>query len=301
MSLFRDATRWLVRAIALFAILAVIGLVSVFVLSEAYLRDVAPPPAFSAVIPTDSTSIAYGRHLTRTRGCFGCHGQQLEGQVFDYWPWVKRAVAPNLAAFAKAHEPATLEAAIRHGIGHDGRALWSMPSYNFVHLPDSAVAAMIAFLKSAEVEEHELAEPAFGLRTRWWMARRTEMHMQDWAERVPGMVVGSDEQDNIRRGERLAMTTCNECHGLDLRGSTAEMDISPPDLAIVAAYPWDDFVKLMRTGIPIGGRDLGLMKVVAQDRFAHFTEQEVEDLYAFLRTLPNRPVASDVFWRPEAE
>lgn len=55
----------------------------------------------------------------------------------------------------------------------------------------------------------------------------------------------------------------------------------------------------MKTGVPIDGRDLGLMGVVARDRFASFTEQELEDLYAFLGTLPGRPIPKGVFWRPE--
>ena len=123
--------------------------------------------------------------------------------------------------------------------------------------------------------------------------------MAQWVEAVPEMVLGPDDEPALVRGEQLAMTTCNECHGLDLRGSWQEIDISPPDLAMVAGYRWADFHTLMRTGVPIEGRDLGLMTVVARDRFAYFTEQEVEDLYGFLRTLVTRPVPQDVFWRPE--
>ncbi len=84
-----------------------------------------------------------------------------------------------------------------------------------------------------------------------------------------------------------------------MRGSWLEMDIAPPDLAIVAGYPWDDFQTLMKTGVPLDGRDLGLMGVVARDRFASFTEQELDDLYRFLQTLPGRPIPEGVFWRPE--
>ena len=54
----------------------------------------------------------------------------------------------------------------------------------------------------------------------------------------------------------------------------------------------------MKTGVPIGGRDLGLMTTVAQDRFAYFTERELQALYAFLQTLVTRPVPEGVFWRP---
>ncbi len=84
------------------------------------------------------------------------------------------------------------------------------------------------------------------------------------------------------RGEYLARTICTECHADDLRGSPAS-DI--PSLAIVAAYSRADFGRLMETGAPIGDRELDLMKMVSLNRFAWFTEAEVDDLHAYLQTL----------------
>lgn len=122
--------------------------------------------------------------------------------------------------------------------------------------------------------------------------------MADWGAQVPPLLVEAGDDPALARGEYLAMTACNECHGLDLRGSNVEPDIAPPDLAIVGAYTWDEFNRLMDEGVPRDGRaSLGLMTTVARDRFAHFTPEERSDLYAFLRTLPARPVAGDVFWR----
>lgn len=268
-------------------------------MSEYRLRNYDLPPVFTTPIPHDPASLERGQHLTRTHGCFGCHGQSLEGRVFAEWPWVRRAVAPNLAQIARDSTAQTLVDAIRWGVGQDGRALWSMPSYNFRHLPDTDVADIIAFLRSAPVVDKDLQLPSLGLKARWGLARSEESHMAGWAAAVPAMIVNPGEGPAMVRGERLAMTTCNECHGLDLRGSWQEVDIMPPDLAIVAAYTLEDFQRLMKTGIPIGERDVGLMKVVSLDRFAYFTEREVSDLYTFLQSLHNRPVAANVFWRPE--
>lgn len=277
-----------------------VGLLGLYVVSELRLRTYESPTAFEAPIPTDSVSLAWGRHLVRTRGCFGCHGQSLEGQVFDEeWPWVKRAVAPNLALHARAYDDQTLADAIRWGVGHDGRALWSMPSYNFRHLADEDLAAVIGFLRSAEAVEQALPTPSLGWSARWRMVTGDERHMADWAAAVPPMVLGEGDADHLVRGEELAMTTCNECHGLDLRGSWQEIGVAQPDLAIVAAYSRDAFDALMRTGTPLDGRDLGLMGVVARDRFAHFTAEEVSDLHSFLQSLPSRPIPEDVFWRPQ--
>ncbi len=83
------------------------------------------------------------------------------------------------------------------------------------------------------------------------------------------------------------MTSCNECHGFGLRGDNPfdEPGGARPDLAIVASYDKAAFTHLMRTGNPPGNRDLGLMTRTARNRFAHWTPQEVDDLYAFLSAL----------------
>lgn len=283
--------------------LAALGLASVWVGSEWQLSDVPESPPFSVEIPTDSLSLERGRHIARTRGCFGCHGQSLEGKVFtDEWPWVERAVAPNLARHAREHDADALERAIRQGVGHNGRALWSMPSYNWAHLSDEDVAALIAFLRSAPAVEKELPEGQLGWRARWVIATGKEGHMADWRQSVPDLLLDPTDDPSLVRGEYLAMTACNECHGLDLRGANAQPDIATPDLALVGAYTWEEFNHLMDTGLPRDGREtLGLMTTVARDRFASFTDQEREDLYAFLRTLVQWPVPTDVFWRVPPE
>ena len=122
--------------------------------------------------------------------------------------------------------------------------------------------------------------------------------MADWGRSVPPLLLGPEADPSLRRGEYLAMTACNECHGLDLRGSNTAPDGAPPDLAVVAAYSWEEFTRLMQEGLPRDGREtLGLMTMVARDRFGSFTNEELSDLYHFLRTLVDRPVPTDVFWR----
>lgn len=72
------------------------------------------------------------------------------------------------------------------------------------------------------------------------------------------------------------------CHGGDLRGSP---DGSTPALAIAAAYTLDEFARLMSTGVALGDRELDLMARVARGRFAHFTDDEVAAVHAYLQTL----------------
>jgi hypothetical protein len=76
---------------------------------------------------------------------------------------------------------------------------------------------------------------------------------------------------------------------MDLRGSEAA---TAPNLALVVAYTLEDFKRLMREGVPIGDRELGLMKDVAIGRFSHFTDEEIEALHSYLVTLVNDPLPS---------
>lgn len=266
--------------------------------SELRLRDFAEPPSFDAEIPTDGETVARGEHVARIRGCFGCHGQQLEGRVFaEQWSWVERAVAPNLALFARENSPAVMNAAIRYGIGHDGRALWSMPSYNWRNLSDDDLVALISYMRSVDVRQTDFPRPKLGLRARWEIAIGKSRHMADWVEMVPALQFQDHAEPAMRMGEYLAMTMCNECHGLDLRGAI-NPDGPAPDLAILAAYSEADFRKLMSTGTAIGGRDdLFLMSLIARDRFPALTEEELTSLLVYLRTLPEQPVTPDAPWR----
>ncbi|MAP93864.1 MAG: hypothetical protein CMK07_02840 [Ponticaulis sp.] len=290
----------IIGLIALFGI-AMVGLAfaGLYGLSEAKLHDVSYDVAFDTPIPTDAASIEHGRHIARTRGCFGCHGQDLQGKDFgEQWDWPKRAVAPNLADYARNHDDATLEAAIRQGIGSGGRALMSMPSFNFARLTDEDTAALIAFLRSAPVVKAPLPSAELGWLVRWDIVRGAETGLDVWADAVPALEHDPETEPGLAHGEYLAMTMCNECHGLDLRGEWM-WGPGPPDLYIVSALDRAEFEQIITTGTGQDGRDLGLMGLVAPDRFPELSQDEIDDLYLFLSSLEDKPVPENVFWRPE--
>ncbi len=294
--------RWLIQTVGAMTVVLALSSAAVFTLSELQLRDREAVHQFSTTIPDDKASIERGRRIARTRGCFGCHGQQLEGKDFGgQWDWPKRAVAPNLASYARDYDAQTIETAIRQGIGADGRELMSMPSFNFARLRDDDLAALIAYLRAAPVVEVPLPRPALGWGVRWDIARGREMSMADWVAMVPPLHIDPELQPKMAEGEYLAMTMCNECHGLDLRGESyySGLDGGPatPDLAIVVAYDRGQFEALIESGYALGGRKLGLMALVAADRFPSLSDSEVDSLHAFLQSLNAEP-APEAFWRP---
>ncbi len=263
--------------------LTVIFFAGIYGISEWKLNNVNAPTKFEYSIKTDSTTIKYGQHLARTRGCIGCHGQQLEGQVFkERWGWVDVAVAPNLAKYARENDPSAIERAVRRGIAANGESLWSMPSYNWVNLSDEDIAAIIAYMQTSPVVEKELQEPNLGFKARWNIAVGNSQHMAEWASQIPPIEIDSSKTASYLRGQYIAMTTCNECHGINMQGEVLP-DMSTPNLKVITTYPEVDFHILMKAGIAIGGKEnIGLMHAVVKDRFVHFTDMELYDLYSFL-------------------
>lgn len=273
--------RWIVRGVAALAMSALLFVGWVYIASEHHLRSFERPAPFTYPVPSDPAAIARGDHLVRTRGCRGCHGEALEGALM----WGS-AVAPNLAAYARSESQATFEAAVRHGIGRDGRGLYSMPSYNFIRMRDADLADVIAYLRSVPVVAKSLPQASLPWQVRLEIARGLDAAIPAYLDRVPPLQRADDPDPRMARGEYIAMTTCNECHGFGLRADTPwPEDETAPDLVIIGAYDEDSFQRLMRTGIALGDRELEMMSPVARGRFAYFTDQEVADLYAFLRDM----------------
>lgn len=74
---------------------------------------------------------------------------------------------------------------------------------------------------------------------------------------------------------------------MDLQGSTEQlMDAPPrPTLRIVAAYSPEEFSTLMKTGKPVGDRELSLMGGVSRWRYSRLTDNEIKAVYDYLAEL----------------
>ncbi|WP_310498908.1 c-type cytochrome [Sandarakinorhabdus sp.] len=257
---------------------------AVFWRSEQYLRSFSLPSAFTAAAPPIAAVLAQGQHVALTRGCYSCHGERLQGAVK---PWAGRAVAVNLADYVRRYPIAIFERALRHGIGSNGRALYSMPSFAYTRLRDDEVAALYAWIGQIPVASDPLPGPRLDLPTRFALATGRDVAVPHAVALVPGPRWQGHSDPAVRRGEHLAMTICSECHGLSLKAdypwASDEGPGLPPPLTIAAAgYDKAAFVRLMRTGKGTGDRDLGLMSQTSRSRFVHWTDAEIDDLFAFL-------------------
>lgn len=267
-------------------------LVLVIALSQRIVIREYEVPAEAVDVPTDSASIVEGRRLATIRGCYdGCHGPGLSGNNFFEAPFLGRVTAPNLTRVAREYSDAELERVIRHGVKNDGRSVFVMPSSMFAPLSDEDLGRIIAFLRSEPEVEGEGRMVAFGI------VGRLLLLLERFEPMAPGLVAVSHPAatppaSTMERGRYLGMTVCTECHGDDLRGDAS----LSPDLAVVAGYSLEQFRTLMRTGVPAGGGELDLMREVALGRFTHFTDEEIADLYGYLRTLPMGDDAPDALF-----
>lgn len=244
-------------------------------------------------VPTDAASVSEGARIARLRGCNGgCHGHTAEGGVFFELFDGTRVVAPDLARIAATYSAAELEGAIRHGVRPDGTGVIGvMPSEMFQHLSDADLGRLVAWLRTQSPRDVELSPSRYGPVVRLMLLQLKRRYggllAAGFIDHDAPRIADSGD-DPLIRGRYLALSVCTECHGADLRGVAED---GTPDLAIVTAYSREDFHTLMRTGVPLGGRKLGLMAEVALGRFAHFTDEEVDSVQGYLRTLTDTPVS----------
>lgn len=279
------ASVWPRRVRKLALVLLALVAVSAGALYAASARKISRPydlavPVFTRPVPRDSVSIAEGERLARTRGCTGCHAQDLGGDTFFSEPWVATAIAPNLTQVAAQRTDTELELAIRHGLRPDGTALFGMPSEMFRVLTDDDVARIIAYVRSVPASPRDPGRSSFGPlgRVALLLGELQPSRHYIETERIP------DPPDSaaLRTGHYVAWSSCTECHGGELKGD----GMGSPALGPLArAYSAEEFAKFLQTGISRDGRELRLMTDMVKSRFKYLRADEVVSLHGYLRTL----------------
>jgi cytochrome c553 len=262
--------------------LVLVAVALVYVVSQSAFTHRYTAAAQRAVaLPTDAAAITEGAHLATIHGCTSCHGERLEGAVVFDIPHVARLVGPNISGAAARYTAAQLATVIQQGIKPDGTSVWIMPSSMYRHLSDDDLARILAYVRSMPAVEgtHEVSEYRLGVRVIIALGK-VKSSAQEVAELATEPARG-DMADALSHGRYLVMSSCTECHGQNLEGS--ELAQAPP-LIVVKGYSPADFTTLMQKGIGMGGRKLELMREASLARYAHFTAQELNDVYAFLHS-----------------
>jgi mono/diheme cytochrome c family protein len=275
--------RWIGIALGSLAGLVIIAYAVLYILSERVLRRTYEVPTVALSIPTDPASIIEGRRLATVHGCFaGCHGKQAGGMVLFDEPMIARIVAPNLTAAVQKYSDAELAVVIRNGVRPGERGLVVMPSEAFVALTDGDLGRVIAFLRSLPPVAGPGPSISLGPIGRVGIVMgKFKLAPQLIAEATPPPEATNEEG---AYGRYLARTTCAGCHGTRLRGASTPA-FKSADLRVVAAYSPEAFVRLLRTGVPLGERKLGTMREMAVEHLSYLTDAEIAALYSYLHVM----------------
>ena len=282
-------TKRVLRVLAIF--LTLVGMTSgaialtLFGIAEWKLRRSHDIALVALKAEVESPDTMEGERLSKIVGCWaGCHGKKGQGGSLDMDGYYS-VTAPNLSSVVSNYSDEELARLIRFGVKKDGTSTLGMISYTFYPLGDRDLTNIIAHLRrqplQPDVPRHKTITMAARIRLalgKWQVAAdQIDVARPRWGE--------SPRTTAFERGRYLASITCSECHGVDFRGSEFEDNTfdGGPSLALIAMYGQGEFRHLMRTGEPIGGRDLGEMTWVARNGFIFFKDQEIDDIRAFLQ------------------
>lgn len=272
-------------AIGLIALAAIV-LGGVYGISEWELRRSYDAP-LTPLHFTAAPDPVEGRRMSEIIGCWaGCHGRHGEGGSSSI-EGIYRNTAPTLSQVLPGYSDEELARLIRYGVKRDGTSAVGMASSTFWPLSDQDIGNIIAHLRVQPALPPKPRTRDLTLRGRialvtgkWAVAAaQVDRSIPRWGE-LP-------RRTAFERGRYLASVVCSECHGLDFRGNALE---GGPSLVVVGRYEPAQFRHLLRTGTPIGGRDIPMMDWMAE---VSFTDQEIADLYTFLREYHHLPAAPD--------
>lgn len=277
--------RWTGFVVAGLVVVVCIGAGYVYYASERALNrehafvaeSLAPMSLDPAARAMDVTE---GGRLARIVGCTHCHGETLTGAPIDI-PDIARFIAPNVTQIAPRYDDAQLAALIRRGVRRDGRGTVFMPSEMLVHLSDTDLAKIIAYVRTVPQAEGITERTEVRPLGRVIAALGQFQDGPDAAAPFKSADILVDPADPVSLGRYLVMNACSECHGPDLAGR--EVAHSPP-LTIAKGYSQAEFARLMHEGVALGGRTTELMSPTAVARFSALTPDEVAAMYAFLQS-----------------
>jgi len=232
----------------------------------------------NVTIPRDSISMAAGKKIALTRGCYGCHNNSLSGEVYPYWE--TGMIAANISKKIPQYSDNELFRLFKHGIKKDGTGLWSMPVGMFVNLSEKDICKLIGFLRSVPAVENKLPTTAFSFKGRIKIITGEIISEVSMARQAAIKFDYPENPTIIQQGNYLVLTTCTECHGYDLKGA-----YGTPPLSIAKAYSERQFVKFLHTGNAIGNRELPMMSETCRTRFVHYSDEEIKSIHAFLMQL----------------
>lgn len=312
--------RKILLALVGLVVLAVTG-IAIYVAARQNLTFDAPYPRIAA--STDSATIERGRYLVRdVAPCAGCHGDTTR-----FAEMMTGADVPLAGGYHWAIPPGTIYArnitpddetgigripdeaiarALRHGVGHDGRAL--LPFMEMQGLSDEDLVAVVSYLRSQPAVHNMVPAHRYSLLGK--VVKATVLANPVGPKETPP--AASPRGATVENGRYLAesVALCWACHtqrneatgaltGPRYGGATGFTEPSdpghvwaPPNITAdpttgkLGAMTEDQFVARFRLGRVLPGSPM------PWQGFQRMAEDDVRAIYRYLKTVP--PVARDV-------
>jgi len=274
--------------------LLVLAGVALYLLGSAKLNKKYEVPVKAVAMPADAQSVERGKHLATIFICTRCHTDNLGGQVYFEVPGMLSIPTPNLTSGAGGvgtyYTEEDFVRAVRHGVGHDGRALFLMPSKAFHSMSDEDLGAVIAYLKSLPPVDNPLPQRRVELLGRLMMgAGMIPPFAADQIDHTSPPPPAPAPGVTVAYGQYLSHI-CTECHGADLNGAPfgpPGQQVPTPNLTPkgeLSAWSEQGFINTMRTGITPFGHNLNID--MPWKNFGQMTDDELKALWMYLQSLP---------------
>jgi mono/diheme cytochrome c family protein len=273
-----------------------------FPLSQAELDELAAAgEPFEAGAVATQRAVERGKHLVEARyACIECHGVDFGGGSMIDDPAIGKVLGPNLTlgqgGVTASYQPADWDRKVRHGVRPDGRSGF-MPSEDYLLMSDRELSDIIAYIRSVPPVDRQMPAVEMGPLGTVLVATG---QLQVAAVRLPRydqhLVEPPPAEPTVAFGQHL-MSVCTGCHRANFEGGP--MVGGPPDWlpaanlspgeAGLAAWTYEDFAKVMRSGIRPDGSPVGMPMVMIIKYGSRMTETELQAMWAYLRTVA--PVA----------
>lgn len=275
-----------------FSLVILIDLIigTVYLWSTILLNKTYSIPPTAVNLPVDAGSVREGSRLTRIAHCGDCHGENFTGRIFEgIDPKIATLVAPNLTQIIPGYTNEELKRVITYGVKNNGHSVYEMPAFMYHELKEESVSKIIAYLRTLKPEPNSRGLPNKSSFTFIGRLSLIKGQLSPIADMIKPNTTGQyipQDTTQLSFGKYLTMSTCTSCHGADLKG----FEGFSPNLIIAAAYKREDLFKLLRTGVAIGDRKLGLMSIVTKNYLSHLNDNEINCIYDYLQTKPTNEI-----------
>jgi cytochrome c553 len=244
-------------------------------------------------------AVTRGKHLVEARyACGFCHGSDFGGGVMIEDALIGTVKAPNLTAgegsVIATYTAGDWDRKVRHGVnpaGHPG----FMPSIDYFAMSDRELSDIVAYLRSLPPIDRTVPPVVFGplgtiLVATGEYRMSADIHPDHSA---PHVVEPPPEGPTPEFGSHIA-GVCTGCHRTDFSGGPIKggppdwppaANLTPHEQGL-ASWTYDDFVRLMRTGIRPDGTPTRVPMAEAIPLGNAMTEVELQALWAHFQSLP---------------